>query len=227
MRALPISRALVLLGLLTLAACRPEVGDPDYSTQELFDFDNDEGNNGESEFLDGPDPYVAGETRLSLSAFYEGGASQTIAIDNTTRHFYIYADEFNGASTFVQTAADDRIEGTTADRIALTGNAWWGGGIHWDSPIDLSEYGTLNISLKSGDDAFDEVDFGMEDAAGGSGMVGASDYGYTNDGQWHTLSVPLSDFGVDLSQVSSPLQLLGGAGPEGESVLVDNVYLTP
>ena len=60
--------------------------------------------------------------------------------------------------------------------------------------------------------------------------VMASDYGYSDDGEWHHLEIPLqvfADGGVDLSEVLIPLRLGGMGGESGERLLVDNLYLEP
>ena len=85
--------AAVALGL-GAAGCRPDAGPNNYGNQESFP-------DGGTTSLPGPDPYVPGTPRLNLGAFYEGGSSQTIIIDNTTTHLYVYqvgtgADQFPG-----------------------------------------------------------------------------------------------------------------------------------
>jgi len=60
-------------------------------------------------------------------------------------------------------------------------------------------------------------------------VVNATTYGYVNDGEWHQLSIPLSDFvsdGLDLSAVRSPLSLGGAAGMATDFALIDNLYLS-
>ena len=56
----------------------------------------------------------------------------------------------------------------------------------------------------------------------------ANDYGYTNDGEWHSLTIPFADLelqGFDPTSVRSPLIFSGGGGTNGEQLLVDNVYM--
>lgn len=222
--------ALICLAALTLSCalgCRPTPGEPDYASQEDFEFDRDEA---VATFLPGPDPFQDGQRRLSMDIFYEGGASLRIPVDGVTRHFYVYADEFSQLRTFEVGPSDERIEGLQSDEFTHTGGPWWGGGVHWeDVPQDLSGWGRVVISLRSEDSAFADVELAMESVAG-VGSVQATDYGYSNDGQWHTLIIPLSDFaqqGVDLTQISIPLRFGGDGGAEGETLLMDNVYFTP
>ena len=219
-------RSLWLLCLFPLLACRPEVGDPDYSSQETFDFEAEES---VVVSLPGPDPFVQGEQRLSLGIFYEGASSQEILVDEVTRHFYIYANEATSLLTFSQSTSDERLEGLRADSIEHSGGPWWGGGIHWDVAQDLSSWSSLHISLKSNDPAFSDVDLAME-SGDSVAQVQAADYGYVNDGAWHNITVPLSDFtdqGVSLDGVTIPLRFGGFSGMSGELLLLDNVYIKP
>ena len=69
----------------------------------------------------------------------------------------------------------------------------------------------------------------MTGAEGDRHIVLASAYGYVADGAWHTLAIPLVDFvadGLNLSAVSSPLNLTGPGGNAGDVLLLDNVYFT-
>ena len=62
--------------------------------------------------------------------------------------------------------------------------------------------------------------------------VRANDYGWVNDGQWHSLSVPLQDFvnlGLDLSRMRSPFTIGNdpseGTAKVGETLLIDDLYV--
>ena len=58
--------------------------------------------------------------------------------------------------------------------------------------------------------------------------VDAVDYGYVADGEWHTLSIPLSDFsGLDLNAVNIAFSLTSEGGAQGDQLLFDNLYFTP
>ena len=167
------------------------------------------------------DPFQLGEQRLSIGVFYEGGKSDSVAINNEGTHLYLYEN------TVAIEASEDRLEGLIADGIIHGGNAWWGLGVHWDSPRDLSAWGTLYISFQS--TTFAEIEIGMTGAEDDRHIVLASAYGYVADGMWHTLAIPLADFtgdGLNLSAVSSPLNLTGPGGNAGDVLLLDNVYFT-
>lgn len=206
----------VLLAALGAAGCRPDPGVPTYRNAD--DFLNPDGpDNGP---IEGPDPYEPGEARLSLGIFYEGQFSEQVIIDDETTHFYIYDGTFSlqPDSNFVQ-------EGRESDRVTHAGTGYWGGGITWDESRDLSLWTTLYISLLSSDPAFSDMEIRI--AAGSEGSVQASTYGYANDGEWHHLAIPLSDYsGIDLTQVTGPLVLIGNAGDNGERLYIDNAYYT-
>jgi len=175
-------------------------------------------------FLPGPDPYVADVDRLSLGLFYEGGASETIAVDDKTSFYYIYDN------TYTQTTSTDRVQGFESDALTLTGppTAYYGGGITWAPSRDLSAWSHLTISFQATDPVFDNLDVRMV-GGGVQGSVKATDYGFATDGSWHSLTIPLADFvgqGVDLTDVTEPLQLLSETTADGATLLVDNCYMS-
>ena len=215
---------LVLITMVSLG-CRPDPGDPHY---EDYSYPSEDAGDG---VLPGPDPFQEGENRLTLGVFYEGGYSHSLAINDGTWHYYIYLNEGaeGNPQTYNQVSDTDRVEGLLSDRIVHAGYGWWGGGVHLDSPVSLSDWSTLYISLKSSDNAFSEVNLSV----GSSGVLTtlrASTYGYANDGQWHDLAISLSDFedaGAVLDSIDTPFAF-GGTTPglEGEILKIDNVYLT-
>ena len=217
-----------LLGALSIAAagCRPDAGIPDYSGHVGLR-DRADAND---EDLPGPNPYQLGAARLALGAFYEGGSSDQIVINDADTHYYIFAIEGTGELTYSQEVVGERIEGRVSDAIVLAGTPWWGGGLIWDTARDLSDWSVMYISLRSMDDAFEDVTLKVQYEVGGTpreSSLPASGYGYTNDGAWHSLRVPLSDFpSFDLSKVRSPLILGGDGGATGETLLVDDFYFT-
>ncbi len=201
---------------LVVAACRPDPGIPDYPVPQEWDIAASD-----PDFY-GDNPYQDGDQRLSIGVFYEGGASVSIPLDDVVNHFYIYEN------TFVLSDSDDRAEGFVSNRIVSTGNAWWGGGVHWDQPIDLSDWDTLHVALKTRDASMATWSIGMA-GGGNEGRVSLSSLGFTADGTWQVLQLPLASFvsaGVDLSLVSVPLLLVGDGAAADESVLIDDLYFT-
>ena len=174
-------------------------------------------------FLPGPDPWEAGVERFNLGLFYEGGASETALVDDETSFYYIYD------GTYTQDVSTDRLEGFESAALTLTGppTAFYGGGITWNPTRDLSSWTRMNIAFKATDVIFEQLDVRMV-GGGVQGSVRATDYGFTVDGQWHVVTIPLSEFaaqGVDLTSISEPLQLLSEATAGGAVLLVDNAYL--
>ncbi len=209
------ARGLVLALVVVATGCRPDPGPSKYDQQEMFPHD------GAPVLLPGPDPFVPGKQRLSVGAFYEGGASQMIAVDNMTTHVYVYSN------TVTLLPDPDHIEGATSTRITHAGMTWWGFGINWDTTHDLSGWTKLHVSLKSHDAAFSMVQIGMNNAM--PVFVQATSYGYTNDDNWHTLTIPVADFvkaGLDVTKCAAPFVLSGGMGMGGEVLKVDDVYFT-
>ncbi len=207
MRVLPV--------FMVFVACRPDPGAPSYPRAEAWDPVLDD-----SDFLGGSDPYDGSSERLSLGIFYEGGASEVLEIDDATRHFYIYE------GTFSLEVTDDRVEGLVADAVTLSGGAWWGGGVHWDVPVDLSAWTTLHLAVASPDEGLAGWQLGMSDGTT-EARVTAADYGFATDGAWRHLAVPLADFsGLDLTRVAVPLLLVGQGGTAGDTLKLDDLYLS-
>lgn len=181
---------------------------------------------------DEPDPYQRGKERLSVDVFYEGGRSKTIKVNGFRNHFYIFGFNEFGRDTFTLVPAGDRMEGEQSDLFTLVGTAFWGGGIVWDEPIDLSGWEYLFVALKSADPSFARIDLSLLSGEGDGPRSVALDprtYGYVNDGEWHFLRIPLADAvarGWNPRQARSPF-IIGGAGNRaGDRLYVDNLYLT-
>jgi hypothetical protein len=220
--------AAVLLAIVAALAggCRPDPGPSRYDEQEPFP-------DGGNDSLPGPMPYVPGERRLSIGAFYEGDASDFIPIDNMTAHLYVYLVDATMTPTASLVSDPDRIEGKSSTRVVHGGLTWWGLGVHWVTaggmavPRDLSSWTKLHVSLRSADPDFAMIDIGMNNV--NPVFLPATSYGWANDDQWHTLTIPVADFvaaGLNLTQVAAPFVLTGGAGMSGEHLLVDDVYFT-
>lgn len=224
-----LAAGLLAAGLLA-PGCRVEPGETDYESQQIEDFM--EPDSGEpAVFLPGPDPYVAGDSRLTFGPFYEGAQSEEIPINDQTNFFFVF--DAGGISSLEITMSTDRIEGFQSSALQNMGTPFWGMSLAFfdgnpddgasPRPEDLSAYETMHISFKSSDATYDEVSIGIE-SQGGQASVFATDYGYAADGEWHTLDIPLEDFGVDLTTVTTPLVLSGEQGTEGDFLLVDNFY---
>jgi hypothetical protein len=196
--------------LALLAACRPDPGAPAYPERAPWDRATSDG------FL--ATPLADGETRLGIGVFYEGETTESVPIDDTTTHFYVYE------SSFYVEADDDRVEGYASDGVVLRGKPWWGGGVHWDAPRDLSAYDTLHVALRT--ESLGSWNLGVKGTR--EARVDVADHGLVADGEWHALEIPLATFaeaGADLRQVTLPLLLVGEGGAEGDTVWIDDLYL--
>lgn len=80
----------------------------------------------------------------------------------------------------------------------------WGWGMTWGlsagAEVDLSNFqgGTLNFSIKTTYPAKIEIGFLTGNATDGSAWdvylpISPGEYGYQNDGQWHTVSIPIAN----------------------------------
>jgi len=224
-----------LFALSLVGGCTPDLGTPDYSSQvglrEPVDpFPPDP-----------PDPYQPGDERLSVGYFYEGGRSETILINGVTTNYFIFVIDENKpveTLTYSQDPSSDRLEGLESVKIRLNDRPFWGGGIIWDEPIDLSDWTTMYVGFKSSDESFESFDLTLQYAPyipnepppDPQGVVlDPRTYGYTNDGQWHFLQIPLQDAidrGFDPSITRAPFIVSGPTLQAGDVLLIDNLYFT-
>lgn len=204
----------VISGVTLNLGCRPDSGPDDYASQEII-----------------PDaavplelPLEDGEERFSLGVFYEGPFTEEVVIDDVSAHLYIYE------STFSLSAVNaDRVEGVSADRVRHAGGPWWGGGIHWEAPRDLSRWEMLHLSLKSSAESYERLEVAMNNSDTAQAKLSLSSYDWRVDGAWHNLEIPIQDFaeaGLDLTSVVAPLVIIGGSGDDGDELLIDAVYLS-
>lgn len=229
-----------LIGIVAVCVlafgCREELGDPDYSTHLELELDGGP----EIERLAGTDPWIPGTDRLNIGLFYEGASTRQYRLDaerlclrephvEPLRCYFIFETP-EGDLQYDQDTVDDRIEGVLSDRLVLTGTAFWGGGVVWDEPTDLSAWSMLAVALKSSDPSFEQITITMLSGVGDdiSGFpVDAADYGWAADGEWHALRIPVADFeGLDRINVRSPFVIGGMGNGRGDELLVDEVYMT-
>lgn len=114
-----------------------------------------------------------------------------------------------------------------------TGDAgWFGFGIHDDKAANLTHFanGTLSFAVKT--TSQESFVAGIEGANGTKGFVtfavGNDPAGFERDGEWHRITVPMADLGVDLSIVPIPFYVAQGTGSTtiADGFAVDDVYLT-
>lgn len=207
--------ALALSAALGLGACRADPGAAAYPSLDSAAADTGPG------LPQGPDPYVEGERRLDLGLYYEGGSSERVEINDVDVHYYIYE------ATYTEKAElQDLVEGRESAKLEAGERGWLGGGLTWDSPRDLSGWGVLALSLRSGDPGMNSLALHMQ--AGAEAILPLQAYGWTADGQWHHLRLPLADFaaaGANLSAVTGPYVLIGAGVAPGEQLTIDDLYI--
>ncbi|GAA5178995.1 hypothetical protein GCM10025771_19700 [Niveibacterium umoris] len=145
-------------------------------------------------------------------------------------------------------------EGSTALEITPVPKSWgWGFFLQLSNPDDLTNFnsatGTLNFSIKTTYAGKLEVGFFTGSTTANTGVdvylaIAPGQYGYVNDGAWHTVSVPVSAiaakaapaFGqptsatLDMTKVSNGFVIAdryavtGNAGGSTTKVQVDNIY---
>ena len=224
-----------LLAFSLVGGCTPDLGTPDYSDQV-----------GLREPVDPfppvpPDPYQPGDDRLSVGYFYETGRSETIPINGVTTNYFIFVVDQNRPGqtlTGSQSDSSDRLEGLISIEFTTTDQPFWGAGILWGEATDLSEWTTMYVGFKSSDESFERFDLTLQSAATlpnepppdpRSVVLDPRNYGYTNDGQWHFLRIPLQDaidLGWDPSNVRSPFIISALTAQAGDQMLIDNLYFT-
>lgn len=220
---------LASLALSLVGACGDDLGTPDYSDQV-----------GLRESINPfppvpPDPFQEGDERLYVGYFYEGGRSAEILINTVTTDYFVFAvdpDRPVATRSFGEATSTDRMEGKSSYQITLNGSPFWAGGIIWFEPFDLSDWTTMHVGFKSSDPSFAAFDLTLQSGTGDEPQGVTLDpraYGYTNDGEWHFLQIPLQDaidLGWDPRTTRSPLIFAAPGGDVGDVLLIDNLYFT-
>ena len=167
----------------------------------------------------GEDDVTADLEAFCVDVFHEPPCEQMFFIDDVTRHYWIYDN------TYTHSTSTDAHEGAESVKITANGTGWWGGGIHSDTPMDMSSYTAMTVALKASNPNFNNVEIRMEAQGQSSAVsVNATDYGYTNDGTWYQLNIPLEDFvGLDLNNITGLFMMGGAAEVAGAELLVDAV----
>ena len=208
--------SLAIVGLASMA-CRPlPEGNPRYPEFEPIGAGADS--------LPGAFPWDGESPRLSFGAFYEGGSTDIIEIDGSVTNYFIYEGTYDQAETI------DRVEGLVAAELTMTdAQVWFGGGVVYTSNFDLSEWTTLHASFKAPESevAFESMDILIESDGGVSSRVKPVDFGFVADGEWHSVTIPLSLFAaVDFTQIRVPVSFVSDTGPTGAVLLIDDVFYT-
>jgi hypothetical protein len=208
-------RAILTLTVLAGFGCRPSPGDPEYPDITPYE------DSGDPDVLPGDSPWDGTSPRLSLSVFYEGESSDLILVDDAEVNYYIYEGSYSQGTT------TERVEGRVADVLTVSASTFWGGGIHLNTPQDLSRWTTLHVALRSDDPQMEAFQFGMVGGAG-EGRAKITDYGFVADDEWHVVNIPLDAMtpNVGRNATTVALLLISATAVPGTSLLIDDLYLT-
>lgn len=183
---------------------------------------------------------LVAETGSCASAdavYFQGAQSQgTITADRYT----VYAEQVtsgearpdstvvlnaweSGTTSNAEEVAEVSGDGQTAMQIIPTPREWgWGmtWGLGGTSEVDLSNFATGHLNFRIKTTYPGKIEIGFLTGSGSDGTawdvyraIGPGEYGYLNDGQWHTVSVPVADIvargapGYDMSAPAARLQL--------------------
>lgn len=221
---------------LLIAACGPEIDDPDYTTHSQY--------GAPRPFFVGQRPFDPAVPRIGFRQFgYEGRQTESALADfltlRQTRFIFVFdtAGDGSGDSTISNVNdVEDRVEGIESFEVTHAGFTFAGAGIFDNEPRDFSEFVVFHLALKSEFPSLTDISLNFEsgirrpaDAPGnisGSAVIRASEYGYVNDGAWHFLDIPMRDLidqGFDPARFRNFFYSLGAANA-GETFLIDDVY---
>jgi beta-glucanase (GH16 family) len=154
--------------------------------------------------------------------------SEHFQIDDVNGHLYLW-------NNLVEMADETPLEGSELLAFSSPAAGWSGFGIFSDEPLDLSHFetGYLNFSIKIPQGSPDVFSVIVEDKEGGKGTIdfapGADPFDVQRNGEWHSISVPVSD----LTNQTSPLNLavLGNvfavsSGSASNGFIFDDIFFS-
>jgi len=123
--------------------------------------------------------------------------------------------------------------GTASLAFQTATTDWFGLGIASTTRKNLMNYaaGTLNVTLKT--TSTNTFKIGIAGGASGESWVtftsGSDPYGFVRDGQWHTISIPMTKFGTsDFSDISQFFMFVSdGTVTAGQTFQFDEIYWSP
>ncbi len=190
---------------------------------------NDQGTTaGDVVYLD--DIYWTTNSDTYMIPVVSGG--QEIVINSETHTGYnvltngANLDPWEGTVTIVNDASAAH-EGSTGWKVTVVNGGWFGWGVSTKAR-DLSAFTNSTIKFDIKSTASSQIRVSMQSANMNDCYYNLSKFGYVNDGQWHTISIPCNQcYGIDFSQVQQYLMFLfDGAVTAGDVFYIDNVYYT-
>ncbi len=197
-------------------------------TQYFMIWSNQGTTTGDVVYLD--DIYWTTNTDTYMIPVVPGG--QEIVINSETHNGYnvltngANLDAWENSVTIVSDASAAR-EGSTGWKVTVGTAGWFGWGVSTKAR-DLSAFRNSIVKFDIKSTATSQIRLSMQSANGYDCYYNLSKFGYVNDGQWHTISIPCNQFyGIDFSQVSQYLMFLfEGPVTAGDVFYIDNVYYT-
>lgn len=120
------------------------------------------------------------------------------------------------------------FEGSSVWGFHANAGNWFGLGISNDDK-NLSNFagGSLKFHLKTTSSAQFKVGISTGSGEGWVNFNGGNEHGVVRDGQWHEVTIPVSEFGaVDLMTVNQLFMFSGDAPSAAADFYIDNVYYT-
>ncbi|SEW45181.1 Por secretion system C-terminal sorting domain-containing protein [Chitinophaga sp. YR573] len=120
------------------------------------------------------------------------------------------------------------FEGNSVWAFHANAANWFGLGVANDAK-NMSNYasGSLKFNMKTASAATFKVGISTESGEGWVMFNGSNEHGLVRDGQWHEVTIPVSEFGaVDLMTVNQLFMFAGDAPVAAADFYLDNVYYT-
>jgi beta-glucanase (GH16 family) len=120
------------------------------------------------------------------------------------------------------------FEGGNVWAFHANAGAWYGLGVANDIK-NMSNYadGSLKFHMKTSSTAPFKVGIAADGAEGWVMFNGSNEHGLVRDGQWHEVTIPVSEFGaLDLMQITQLFMFSGDAPTAAADFYFDNIYYT-
>ncbi|SFM63768.1 Por secretion system C-terminal sorting domain-containing protein [Chitinophaga sp. YR627] len=130
--------------------------------------------------------------------------------------------------TNITSPAPAPFEGSNVWAFHANAGAWYGLGVANDMK-NMSNYsgGSLKFHMKTSSTATFKVGIASDGAEGWINFNGSNEHGLVRDGQWHEVTIPVSEFGaLDLMQVTQLFMFSGDAPVAAADFYFDNIYYT-
>jgi beta-glucanase (GH16 family) len=130
--------------------------------------------------------------------------------------------------TNIASPAPTPFEGSNVWAFHANAGAWYGLGVANDVK-NLSNYagGSLKFHMKTTSTAPFKVGIAADGTEGWVNFHGTNEHGLVRDGQWHEVTIPVSEFGsLDLLQITQLFMFSGDAPAAAADFYFDNIYYT-